>query len=312
MPISRVETPIIDWARYLSEVRRVSPHTVRNYLSDLRQFEAFLNQKGVTSPLLTYENLPTLERTHIRSFVAFLNSKKKPSSVTRKLAGLRTFFQHWVREGILKEDPTAIIKGPTLPRKIPRVAEEKVMEQLIALPSQKNPLGLRDRAILESLYGCGLRAQELVTLDLHDVDLESMEVRVKGKGAKERIVPMGDYAVKALKDYFRVRGKLVRNSFSPTAVFLNAFGRRLTTRGVALILHRYLRLLSVRVSLSPHSLRHSFATHLLEHGADLRAIQELLGHSNLATTERYTQVTLGKLKDVYKISHPRALRSTTK
>ncbi|HLG19191.1 MAG TPA: tyrosine recombinase [Bdellovibrionota bacterium] len=293
---------------YLSTVRRVSPHTVRNYISDLEQFEAHLRAKKAISERLGAGNVGSIDRFHVRGFLAQLHGKKTPASIARKLSTLRTFFAQMVREKYRKDDPTALVEGPKVPKRMPRVADEKTIDLLVRQPKDKETLGPRDRALLELLYGCGLRAAEAVTLNLSDLDLDSAEIRVVGKGRKERVLPVGDYAKEALLRYLTQRDTLLKKEPKTEAVFLNAHGRRLTTRGVALILERTLRALPQRVQLSPHALRHSFATHLLDHGADLRVIQELLGHANLATTEKYTAVSLGRLRTVYKQAHPRARR----
>lgn len=305
MRTSRSKSLVSDFAEQLETVRRLSPHTVRNYLSDLLQFEAFLIGRKVIAWQIDPRNVQGIDRFHVRTHLAALTKVKQPASVARKLAVLRTFFRFVKDAGFRTDDPTAVVAGPKVPRKIPRVADENLIRELLSLPDTQEAAGLRDRAMLEMLYGCGLRVAELVALNLSGVDPDQQEVRVTGKGAKERIVPMGEYAVEAVEAYLRKRPA------GNEALFLNSRGERITTRGVTFLLDRYLRKLSARVHLSPHSLRHSFATHLLDRGADLRAIQELLGHSNLATTERYTSVTVEKLKRVYRASHPRADRVGT-
>lgn len=302
------ECLLVRFEKYLREIRQLSPHTVRNYLSDLEQFESHLKGKGVIDDRLTEKNVVHLDRFHIRGFLASMHGTKAPASVARKLATLRTFFRQVRREQLRDDDPTEIVTGPKVPKRMPRVAEESVLTELVSIPTTETVLGLRDRALLELLYGSGLRAQEAVSMDLPDVDLDRLEVRVLGKGRKERLVPIGDCTADAIGAYFLRRGELLKNSTRNSALFLNAHGGRLTPRGLAVILDRHLRRLSTRIKLSPHALRHSFATHLLERGADLRSIQELLGHSNLATTEKYTHVTLGRLKKVYDVAHPRARR----
>lgn len=291
-----------EFREHAQRVRRLSPHTLRNYVSDLLQFEAFLLGRNVIRWEIDAKNVHTIDRYHLRSYLADLHKGKRASSIARKTAVLRTFFRFVKDQGYRSDDPTAIIAGPKVPKKIPRVADEKLLRELLTLPDTGKPQGWRDRAMLEMLYGCGLRVAELVALDVLDMDLSEQEVRVLGKGEKERVVPMGEYAAEAVEKY------LAKRSAKSSVLFLNARGGRLTTRGVTFLLDQYLRQLSTRVAISPHSLRHSFATHLLDRGADLRVIQELLGHSNLATTERYTHVTVEKLKQVYDASHPRASR----
>jgi integrase/recombinase XerC len=298
-------------ARYISHVegvRNFSNHTKRNYQSDLKQFETYLIQSGAISGPLMEANIPAIDRYHIRGFAASLHGSNSSASVARKISTLRSFFSNLQRQGFIQNDPTVLVRAPKVARKMPRVASEETMAELLASPAQDKRAGLRDRALLEILYGCGLRAQEASGLNLLDVDLDALEVRVLGKGRKERIVPMGDFASEAIRAYLEKRGEFLRKNGDPSAFFLNARGGRLSTRGIALILQKHLRSLAQRTELSPHALRHSFATHLLDRGADLRSIQELLGHSNLATTERYTKVTVGKLKEVYGRAHPRAKR----
>ncbi len=305
--MSGTEHVIEKFVHYLTYVKRFSPHTVRNYESDLQQFETFLKSKQEWEKGILVQNAKRLDRFHIRSFVASLYGQKSPTSITRKLSSLRSFFQYLIRQQIRKDDPTELVDRPKIPKQVPRVADEKLLDELLNTPSKDTVLGLRDRVIFELLYGCGLRAAELVGLNLSDLDLNSGEVRVLGKGSKERVVLFGEYAMEALMAYLNRRGELLsKKKERSNALILNARGGRITTRGVALILQKHLRSLEKRTHLSPHALRHSFATHLLDHGADLRSIQELLGHANLQTTERYTQVSMGKLKEVYDRSHPRS------
>lgn len=300
--IPRTHESIIGWMKgYLEEVRCFSPHTVRNYISDLRQFEKFLYDRKILKKPLSESNLHQITRIHIRTFLAEIYKKKKPSSVARKLATIRSFFRQMKRDRRINIDPSELVEGPRVQRTVPRSVDSKIFSELFDLP-EKTLLGLRDRAMLEMLYGCGLRAQELVSLNIQDVDVEGEEIRVRGKGNKERVVPVGEYALLTLKKYLQEKNSLKLEG----PLFLNSRGKRLTTRGLTYLLQKYLQKLQQRVHLSPHAFRHSFATHLLDSGADLRSIQELLGHSNLSTTEKYTQVSMGKLKQVYETSHPRA------
>ncbi len=230
--------------------------------------------------------------------------------MARKLSVLRAFFSYFLADGLIKTDPMGSIEGPKVPKELPQVPPQRLLHELCSLPQIDSMLGSRDRALLEILYGAGLRAEEASRLSLEDVDLAGQELKVRGKGKKDRMVPLGQCAHGALKEYFRQRTE--QKALEPNdAVFLNAAGNRLSTRGIAYLLTKYLRQLSTRVHLSPHSLRHSFATHLLDSGADLRAIQELLGHTNLATTERYTQVSMGRIQEVYRRAHPRARSEST-
>ncbi len=309
MPTSSPEQLLARFERHMIQIRNLSPHSVRNYVSDLGQFETFLRErKNIPGPMEA-GNVRVIDRFHIRTFVASLHAAKlAPASISRKISAIRTFFELMVREGFRADNPTELVTGPKVPKKMPRVAQVEVLDRLLTAPDPTTVRGLRDRALLELLYGCGLRAQEAASLDLGDMDTDAGEVRVLGKGRKERVLPVGEYASEAFVKYLERRGELLGEKKRTDAVFLNVHGGRLTTRGIALILETHLRALAQRTHLTPHALRHSFATHLLERGADLRTIQELLGHSNLATTERYTKVTIGRLTEVYSKAHPRAKR----
>jgi integrase/recombinase XerC len=307
---------------YLRSVRNASPHTLRSYENDLGQFIAFLSPPGVEPP-------PLHEITHllIREFVAHLHDHKlEKSSIARKLAAIRSFFKFAVREGLIHNNPARMVATPKLPKRIPSVLsaedlntflEGVVMTPTGAPPRRKRPatqnanklLVKRDRAILELLYASGLRVSELTGLNLADMDRKEQMLRVRGKGNKERIVPYGGKAEQALEAYGSLREDILRkakNRGDSQAVFLNHLGTRLTSRSVARIVKKYVRLINVNWDLHPHSLRHAFATHLLADGADLRAIQELLGHSSLSTTQRYTHASIRQLLEVYDKAHPRA------
>jgi integrase/recombinase XerC len=330
---------VSSYLEYLSSVKSSSPHTISNYSNDLRQFETFLTPPGVCLPALTEINYGI-----IREYVAHLHDQGlEKTSIARKLAALRSFFKYCVREGKLKESPARLVPTPKLPKRIPSIlsAEEMngFLNQLAEMASTnttpkrkataKNPAaatrnpdfpedGLllkRDRALLELLYAAGLRVSELTGLDLVDIDQKERVLRVMGKGNKERIVPYGGKAQEALENYWPVREKLLHTSSryagrgtapQRQAVFLNYTGRRLTQRSVGRIVKKYVRLVNMNWDLHPHSLRHAFATHLLADGADLRAIQELLGHQSLSTTQKYTHASIRQLMDIYDKSHPHA------
>lgn len=311
MNLPAPESLIVRFEGHLSQVRRCSSHTVRNYVSDLRQFEVYLLSRKTIAGELTPFNIRGIDRFHLRGFLASLHGRRASSSAARKLSSIRTFFAEMLRQGFVKADPTELVDGPKVPRKIPSVADAASVGRLMEAPSDDTAAASRDRALLELLYGSGLRAAEAVALNLQDLSEDRMEVRVTGKGRKARVVPLGEYSMEALRAYVAIRPTLVPAGKKTDAVFLNARGGRLTTRGLALILEKHLRSLPERLKISPHGLRHSFATHLLDGGADLRSIQELLGHSNLATTERYTQVSLGQLRRVHTQSHPRARRTSS-
>jgi len=284
--------------------RAVSEHTLSSYRSDLRQFHAFLK--------LRKRSLDSLDHLCLRDFLSHLHERKlQKTSIARKLACLRTFFNFLVRDGRLKSNPAELISSPRLPKKLPSYLSEKEAAAVVELPQGTALKDLRDRGILELLYASGLRVRELVGLNDENVDLGQQLVRVFGKGRKQRIVPFGEYAGRALAEYLGERDRLVLASpeaSGHTPVFVSLRGRRLNARDVQRLVEKTrLRLPSGR-RLTAHTLRHSFATHLLERGADLRAIQELLGHASLATTQKYTHVTLEHLRAEYEKAHPKAKR----
>jgi integrase/recombinase XerC len=313
---------IQQYLSYLRSVRNASPNTLRSYAVDLRQFVTFLTPPETETPALR-------DVTHlmIREFIGHLpDHKLEKSSIARKVAAIRSFFKFAVREGKVLQNPARLVATPKLPRRIPSVLSAEDMSTFLdgiasappAAPgSGRSPRGRpvdplmvkRDRAILELLYASGLRVSELTGLNLADIERKEKMLRVLGKGNKERIVPYGSKAEEALEAYSPVREAILRRASrkgNVEAVFLNHLGTRLTTRSVARIVKKYVRLVNVNWDLHPHSLRHAFATHLLADGADLRAIQELLGHSSLSTTQRYTHATIRQLLEVYDKAHPRA------
>jgi integrase/recombinase XerC len=324
--------PVIDqFIRYLRYERNSSPATIEDYHGDLKLFQEFLTPPGE-------KTLPLGEVDHrvVREFVAWLYDRKlqKPT-IARKLAALRTFFKFCVREKLVKQNPARLVSTPKLPRRIPRIqTAEEINNFLDHLPGGSNALAQkprrskqsqersagksdqrtlqlvprRDRAIFELLYASGLRVSELVGLSLGDLDKTGQMLRVLGKGRKERVVPYGAKAQAAFDDYWPIRHEILAASAKPDAeaVFLNWRGGRLTDRSVRYIVKKYCALANVDWDLHPHSLRHAFATHLLNDGADLRAIQELLGHVSLSTTQRYTQASIQQLMAVYDKSHPHA------
>ena len=315
---------------YLKLNRHVSPHTVRAYDSDITQYLAWVagDKQRKMSTLAPAD----LDLTSVRAHLADLNrAGKARSSVARKLSALRTFVKYLRREEVLEHDPTAMAVAPKRDQTIPMHLSEPEMARLIETPSTADPLGRRDRAILELFYASGLRLSELVAIDLEDLNLPGRMVRVMGKGGKERLLPFNQSALTALRAWMADRAVILearrsrvgrRSALAPRRptqaprrkpqadpLFLNARGTRLTGRSVDRMLRRYVALCSTRLGISPHALRHSFATHLLQRGADLRAIQELLGHSRLGTTQRYTHVNAAQLIEVYRKSHPRAAKS---
>lgn len=294
--------------QYLREVEAegASAHTVRNYRIDLAQFVGFvrgLHPEGADASLLK-----RIDPLTIRAFMGSLRSRGlSPGTLARKVAALRSFFQYCCRRGRLSWNPATLVTTPKLPKRLPPHLTVDQAFQLLATPQGETPLSLRDRAILELFYGSGIRVGELTGLAVDDLDLSQRLVRVTGKGKKERIVPIGRAAADALAAYLGAREKRsgdVKEKRGP--LFLNHRRGRLTPRSVERMLEKYLRKSGVGKAVTPHGLRHSFATHLLQAGADLRVIQELLGHSRLTTTQRYTHVNLDQLMAVYDKAHPKA------
>jgi tyrosine recombinase XerC len=280
---------------YLVAEKNYSAHTVKNYLADLKEFSGFLSGKDIDG----------VDYLTVRKFLGFLRERAlSKRSVARKLSSLRTFFRFLQRDGYIADNPVVSISTPKLDKKLPVFLDEKSVLKLITSPAKKDFQGARDRAILETLYGAGIRVGELVGIDINDVDFISGVIKVLGKGRKERITPVGDKAIGAIREYMEYRN--ARAQSEKNALFLNKSGSRLTDRSIRRIIDKYIRAVSTRERVSPHTLRHSFATHLLNRGADLRSVQELLGHKNLSTTQIYTHVTTERLKSVYDKAHPRA------
>lgn len=288
---------------YLSVERNVSRHTQRNYISDLRQFSQFLQRDYPERDFTTVDGLT------IRSYLGVLHKKNRKSSIARKLASLRTFFRFLVRKGILKENPASAVSTPRLEKYVPGFLSIDEMFALLGMPDQTTLTGVRDRAIMEMLYSSGLRVSELVGMNEGHLDRNLGIVKVMGKGKKERIVPVGGKALEALQNYASALGMMPERIPPPSVsrpLFLNRRGGRLTARSVARIINRYIEQCGLVKNISPHSLRHTFATHMLDAGADLRAIQELLGHVSLSTTQKYTHVSVGRLMETYDKAHPRS------
>jgi integrase/recombinase XerC len=286
-------------------IRAVSEHTLINYESDLREFQAFLEKRKT--------NFESIDDFTVRQFLTYLYERKlQKSSIARKLACLRTFFKFLVRDGRLKSNPAELISAPRLPKKLPSYLTEREAAMVVEMPQGDSLKQLRSRAILELLYASGLRVAELVGLNDENVDMPQQLVRVFGKGRKQRIVPFGDLAAQALGGYLAERNRLSLaqpDANGHTPVFVSTRGHRLNGREVRRLVEIVRTQLPSGRRLTAHTLRHTFATHLLERGADLRAIQELLGHSSLATTEKYTHVTLEHLRAEYDKAHPKAKKS---
>jgi len=284
----------------LRAARGSSPHTLRAYGGDLGEFLAFLEARGVSAPR-------EIGPRTLRGFLAALEVRKLArASVQRKLSAVRTFLRHLLREGHVDTNPADGLRQRRAARHLPAVLSEEEIEALLAAPDVEEPLGRRDRALFEVIYSAGTRASETVGLDRGDLDLGRGIARVLGKGGKERLAPLGSHATAALRRYLDDPERPRPRPENASAVFLGARGSRLSTRSLERIVERWVRAAGIRRHVTPHTLRHSFATHLLDRGADLRSVQELLGHAHLVTTQIYTHVSIERLRRVYEQAHPRA------
>ncbi len=284
---------------YLTKERNASPHTIRNYAEDLRLFQSFLEQAPAEG------NDPALvDPRRLRRYSAWLSGAGyRPSTIARRLASLRSYYRFLRRRGLAESDPTTALRNPKQSKRLPRLLRVDEVLKLLDSVAMDTAAGLRDRAMFETLYGGGLRVGELVALNLDDLDLEQEMARVRGKGRRERLCPFGTMAADCLRWWLAARKPRVAHE---KALFLNQRGSRLTSRSVGRLLEGHLARVGLVHSASPHTLRHSFATHLLDRGADLRSVQELLGHRKLTTTQIYTHVTQDRLLDIYQGAHPRA------
>ena len=296
---------LLDFLAYLELERGLSRNTLEAYRSDLLQFGEFLERRGLSAAGASHGDL-----------AAFLSELEVAASTrARKVACLRSFYRHLRRDGVIEHDPSAELRGPRKPQRLPRVLTREQVARLLEQPRGTEPLVLRDRALLEVMYACGLRASEAVGLELTDLDLEEALLCARGKGSKERIVPIGRHAVAALSAYCRAgrpvlvdarTRRSVRSPGSQSRVFLNNRGGALTRQGLYKVVQGHARSAGLHERMSPHTLRHSFATHLLAGGCDLRSLQEMLGHADLATTQVYTHLSAERLKQAYFSAHPRA------
>ena len=287
---------------YLEVEKDCSEHTLNSYGKDLNAFAEFMHRRK--DGVFLWEQIGTLD---IRAYLSKLNDKQYARrTIARKISALRSFYKYLVRENVLEYSPLNKVHSPKLDKKLPTFLDEIEITELLELPDNK-PLGLRDRAVLEMLYATGCRVSELVGLTLERVDLGNRFVMLLGKGNKERIVPIGHSCSEAMQRYYAVRLELMtKYQKSHEFIFINSHGGALTDRSVRRILEKYINMLAMHKHVSPHTIRHTFATHLLEHGADLRSVQELLGHANLSTTQIYTHITNERITAIYKQNHPRA------
>lgn len=300
-----MEEIIKEYVEYLKNEQDASEHTIKNYLADLRQFAEFIKQKHPQIASGGKSSLSKIDQNIIRGYLSTLFNKNNPASVARKLASLRSFFKYFVKHDVISSNPAKDVASPKVPKRLPKFLTVDEVNILLQSPTAAGVLSLRDKAMMEVMYSSGLRVSELVGLDLENINLSEGVVKVLGKGRKERIVPIGSKAQTALAHYLEKRAELLQNSQSK-AVFLNRQGDRITPRSVERMVQKYLAGSGIQKEVTPHVLRHSFATHMLNSGADLRGIQELLGHTNLSTTQKYTHVSIDKLMDVYEKTHPKA------
>jgi integrase/recombinase XerC len=291
------------YLQHLRYVKNVSDATVRAYRNDLDQFAEHV-RAGREAPARIEE----IDRLAVRRFVADFTEGRSRATMARKISAVRGFLRFLAREGLRKDNPAQYVPTPKLDQSLPEYLSTEEAGALVTAPPGDALLASRDRAILELLYGCGLRVAECVGLDETDIDLADGAVRARGKGRKERIVPLGAKAADAVTAYFRTKRRAMEVGWDARAAFLNRNGRRLTTRWVGKMVERYTLRANLSKAPSPHTLRHSYATHMLESGADLRGIQELLGHASLSTTQKYTHVSVQQLLDVHERAHPRSKR----
>lgn len=299
------DNQIESFTRWLTVEKGYSDHTVDNYLRDVRAFWGYVGEELA---------LAAIKSSHVRSYIYSLSRSNKKSSVARKLSALQTFFSYLQREGKVEINPLLGVARPKQGRYIPTFLTVDEVFQLLAEPGAQDCFAARDQAIMELLYSTGIRVAELASLDKNALDFETEMVRVLGKGNRERLVPMGNPAMEALRKYFPQRQILLQqrlqrgNETNPDVLFVNSQGSRLTTRSIERLVRMYAQRGGLPSKVTPHALRHSFATHLLEMGADLRVVQELLGHASLSTTQKYTHLTVDHLMEVYDKAHPKARR----
>ena len=289
-----------DFIYFLSVERGLAKNTLESYNRDLTAFMSYLKSSKVLE-------ISAITRDDIVSFLTTLKNKgQATSSISRCLASLRSFFQFLMQEGVITDNLAQQVEPPKLQKKLPRVLSLEEVDKLLSQPPDDDPIGLRDKAMLELLYASGIRVSELVMLNIPDFNPDVGFLRCVGKGDKERIVPIGNLAVSQVKKYISIsRFSLIKKE-DEKALFLNQNGRRLTRQGFWKILKKYAAKANINGEITPHTLRHSFATHLLENGADLRSVQEMLGHSDISTTQMYTQITRSKIREIYDKAHPRA------
>jgi integrase/recombinase XerD len=295
-----MERILKDFIYFLSVEKGLAKNTLESYQRDLKKYLQFLNRQGITD----------FNETSKKIILEYIAEQKKNglavSTLTRNLASIRSFYQFLLQEQIIQENPAGELESPKAEKKLPTVLSLKDIELLLDQPQPRGNIGMRDKAMLELLYATGIRVSELVSLNLDNVNLKMGFLKCEGKGNKERIVPLGSVAIKSLQEYLQNgRSKLLKQK-DEKALFVNQHGKRLTRQGFWKILKKYALRTGINAEITPHTLRHSFATHLLENGADLRSVQEMLGHADISTTQIYTQITRKKIKEIYNQTHPRA------
>jgi integrase/recombinase XerC len=298
-----VNDAIQRYLRFLKVERNASNFTIKSYREDLLVWAQYLHDLFGGEP-----SISLISAVDLRGYVAALTEAGyASSSIARKLASMRSFFKFAQREGLVSGNPAKPLRNPRRERKLPHFLTTREIAKLLTAPNTAEPMGQRDRAIFETIYSAGLRVSELVGMNDEDLDFDDGLVRIRGKGKRERLGPLGTFAVEALRDWLDARQRLPKHPSGGRApVFTNRFGRRLTTRSIARTLEKYLLQTGLNTKTSPHTLRHSFATHLLDSGADIRSVQELLGHKSIVTTQIYTHVSTAGLKQAYEKAHPRA------
>lgn len=301
-----MDTLLKQYENYLTHELDSSVHTSKNYLADLKQFSEYMEKNHPGISAAGKNGLSKIDHNIVRGYISTLFDKNNPASIARKLASLRSFFKYWIRQGAMTSNPAKDVATPKVPKRLPKFLTIDEMTSLLNGPSDNDVLSLRDKAMMETMYSSGLRVSELVGLDVEHTNLSEGTLKVVGKGKKERLVPIGAKAQTAMANYLARREEILDQNHPTKAVFLNRQGTRITPRSVERMVQKYLRSSGIQKEVTPHVLRHSFATHMLNSGADLRGIQELLGHSSLSTTQKYTHVSVDKLMDVYEKTHPKA------
>lgn len=304
-----MEKDIDDFAGHLEIEKNLSPHTRQAYVTDLNQFLAYLKAGSNGGPATRIKSAE-IDHMLIRGFLRSLYlAKLKRVSIARKLAALRAFFKYLLREGRINVNPAELVRTPTPEKHIPGILSVDELLTVLNTPVDETPLALREKAIMELFYSTGIRLSELAGLNIEDINYDRELIKIRGKGRKERIVPVGGPALTAMQHYLKIREELLRNPVTggrENPFFLNTSGNRLTPRSVARVVNQSIKRSGINRKISPHALRHSFATHMMDAGADLRAIQELLGHESLSTTQKYTAVSISRLMEVYDKAHPKA------